>query len=154
MKAIHGGKAKNDKIDSEKIVMLLRGGMLPQAYPYPEKMRSTRDLLRRRMYSCIIKGEALAHIVNTFSQYNLPPLTKKLSYTANRKGVAEQFTGIGTRLIVEADLELVNHFDDQLRRLELQLSRSAKVDGTTCLTNENRLLEKGKVFRNFTRTRY
>ena len=35
MKAIHGGKAKNDKIDSQKIAVLLRGGMLPQAYVYP-----------------------------------------------------------------------------------------------------------------------
>ena len=31
MKAIHGGKAKNDRIDSHKIAVLLRGGMLPQA---------------------------------------------------------------------------------------------------------------------------
>ena len=31
MKAIHGGKAKNDKIDSHKIASLLRGGLLPQA---------------------------------------------------------------------------------------------------------------------------
>jgi len=31
MKAIHGGKAKNDKIDAHKIAVLLRGGMLPQA---------------------------------------------------------------------------------------------------------------------------
>src|SRR4029450_13491153 len=31
MKAIHGGKAKNDKIDAQKIAGLLRGGMLPQA---------------------------------------------------------------------------------------------------------------------------
>jgi transposase len=45
MKAIHGGKAKNDKIDSHKIAVLLRGGMLPQAYVYPAAMRSTRDLL-------------------------------------------------------------------------------------------------------------
>jgi hypothetical protein len=44
IKAIHGGKAKNDKIDSEKIAMLLRGGMLPQAYVYPAEMRATRDL--------------------------------------------------------------------------------------------------------------
>jgi len=28
-KAIHGGKAKNDKIDAHKIAVLLRGGMLP-----------------------------------------------------------------------------------------------------------------------------
>ena len=31
MKALHGGKAKNDTIDSHKIAALLRGGMLPQA---------------------------------------------------------------------------------------------------------------------------
>jgi transposase len=32
MKAIHGGKAKNDKIDAHKIAVWLRGGMLPQAW--------------------------------------------------------------------------------------------------------------------------
>lgn len=31
MKAIHGGKAKNEKIDSHKVAVLLRGGMLQQA---------------------------------------------------------------------------------------------------------------------------
>jgi len=31
MKAIHGGKAQNDKSDSHKIAALLRGGRLPQA---------------------------------------------------------------------------------------------------------------------------
>jgi hypothetical protein len=32
MKAIHGGTAKNDQIDAQKITGLLRGGMLPQTY--------------------------------------------------------------------------------------------------------------------------
>jgi hypothetical protein len=32
MHAIHGGKANNDKLDAPKIAVLLRGGMLPQAY--------------------------------------------------------------------------------------------------------------------------
>ena len=31
MKAIHGAKAKNDKIDSKKTAALLKGGLLPQA---------------------------------------------------------------------------------------------------------------------------
>jgi hypothetical protein len=35
MKAIHGAKATNDKMDSQKIAALLRGGLLPQAYVYP-----------------------------------------------------------------------------------------------------------------------
>jgi transposase len=48
MKAIHGGKVKNAKVDAFKIAHLLRGGNLPQAYVYPPEMRATRDLLRRR----------------------------------------------------------------------------------------------------------
>jgi transposase len=43
MKAIHGGKAKHDTIDSQKIAALLRGGMLPQASVDPAEMRATRD---------------------------------------------------------------------------------------------------------------
>ena len=43
MNAIHGGKAKNDKIDSQKIAAWLRGGRLPQAYVYPAEMRATRS---------------------------------------------------------------------------------------------------------------
>ncbi len=38
MKAIHGGKSKNDRIDSLKIATLLRGGTMAQAYVYPPKM--------------------------------------------------------------------------------------------------------------------
>src|SRR4029453_15081471 len=44
MKAIHGGKAKNDNSDSQKMAVLRRGGMLPQAYVYPAAMRATRPL--------------------------------------------------------------------------------------------------------------
>jgi hypothetical protein len=32
MKAMHGGKAKNGHREAHKIAVLLRGGMLPQAY--------------------------------------------------------------------------------------------------------------------------
>src|SRR5512138_3929504 len=71
MKAIHGGKAKNDKIDAHKIAVLLRGGMIPQAYVYPSEMRATRDLLRRRCHLVRKRAELIAHIQNTVSQYNL-----------------------------------------------------------------------------------
>jgi transposase len=50
MQALHGGKAKHDRIDAQTIAVLLRGGMLPQASVYPAEMRATRDLLRRRIH--------------------------------------------------------------------------------------------------------
>ena len=65
MKAIHGGNAKNDKIDSQKITALLRGGLLPQAYVYPAAMRSTRDVLRRRLHFVRKRGHLFTHIQNT-----------------------------------------------------------------------------------------
>ncbi|OLD13277.1 MAG: hypothetical protein AUJ01_15295 [Acidobacteria bacterium 13_1_40CM_3_65_5] len=85
MKAIHGGKAKNDKLDSHKIAVLLRGGLLPQAYVYPAAMRSTRDLLRRRLHLVRKRGQLLAHIQNTRAQYNLPEFERRLAYPEHRR---------------------------------------------------------------------
>jgi transposase len=84
MKAIHGGKAKNDDIDAEKIGRLLRGGNIPVAYVYPKGLRETRDLLRRRMYLVHKRAELVTHIQIANTQYNLPPFTKKLIYAKNR----------------------------------------------------------------------
>jgi transposase len=126
MKAIHGGKAKNDKIDAQKIAVLLRGGMLPQAYVYPAEMRATRDLLRRRMYLTRKRAELLGHVQNTNSQYNLPEIGKKLAYKANRTGVAERFPDPAVPKSMEVDLALIGYYDQLLRDLELHIVKAAK----------------------------
>src|SRR5918995_2207917 len=126
MKAIHGGKAKNDKIDSHKIAALLRGGMLPKAYVYPAEMRGTRDLLRRRTHLMRKRAELLAHVQNTNSQYNLPEIGKKIAYKANREGVAERFADPSVQRSIEVDLKLMNHYDQLLTDLELYIVRTAK----------------------------
>jgi transposase len=126
MKAIHGGKAKNDKIDAHKIAVLLRGGMLPQAYVYPAEMRATRDLLRRRMYLSRKRAELLAHIQNTNSQYNLPEIGKKLAYKANRDGVAERFPDPAVQKSMEVDLALIGYYDHLLSDVELHIVKAAK----------------------------
>ena len=118
MKAIHGGKAKNDKIDAQKIAVLLRGGMLPQAYVYPAEMRATRDLLRRRMSLTRKRAELLAHIQNTNSQYNLPEVGKKLAYKANRTGVAERFPDPAVHKSMDVDLALIGSYEPLLRDVE------------------------------------
>jgi hypothetical protein len=110
MKAIHGGKAKNDKIDSQKIAALLRGGMLPQAYVYPAEMRATRDLLRRRTYLMRKRSELLSHVQNTNSQYNLPEIGKKIAYKANRTGVAERFDDAAVQKTIGVDLALITYY--------------------------------------------
>ena len=114
-KAIHGGKAQNDRIDARKVAVLLRGGMLPQADVYPAAMRATRALLRRRIHLTRKRAELLTHIQQTNWQYNLPEMGKKIAYKANRAGVAERFPDPAVHKSVEVDLALID-FYDQLRR--------------------------------------
>ena len=133
MKAIHGGKAKNDKIDAHKIAVLLRGGMIPQAYVYPADMRSTRDLLRRRMHLMHQRSQLLAHIQNTNSQYNLPEIGKKIAYKSNREGVAERFADVSVRSSITFDLRRIDFYDGLLNEVELEILRHAKLHNPNTL---------------------
>lgn len=126
MRAIHGAKVKNDRVDSKKIAMLLRSGMFPLSYVYPRAWRATRDLLRRRNFFMRKRAELLAHIVNTNSQYNLPPLDAKLTFVKNRSGVVETFDEPAVQKSVAIDLKLIAHYDEVLRDLELTILRSAR----------------------------
>jgi transposase len=129
MKAIHGGKAKTDKIDAGKIARLLRGGTFPMAYVYPRAKRATRDLLRRRSFFVHQRGQLIAHVVNTNSQYNLPPLTAKLCYAGNRSAdLADRFTDPATQHSIRANLALIDSYDEQIDDLERVLLKQAKVD--------------------------
>jgi transposase len=126
MKAIHGGKAKNDKIDAQKIAVLLRGGRLPQAYVYPADMRTTRDLLRHRIHLVRKRAELLTHVQQTNRQYNLPEIGKDIAYKANRPGVAERFADPAVHKSVEVDLALIDYYDQLLRDLEVAIVQTAK----------------------------
>lgn len=106
--------------------MLLRGGLLPQAYVYPAAIRSTRDLLRRRLHLVRKRGQLLAHIQNTRAQYNLPEFGRRLAYPANREGVREHFADPSVRKSIEVDLALLERYDDLITDLELTIVREAK----------------------------
>jgi transposase len=125
-KTLHGGKAKNDKIDAQKIAVLLRGGMLPHAYVYPADMRASRDLLRRRLHLVRKRAELLTHVQQTNRQYNLPEFGTDIAYKTNRPEVAERFADPAVQKSVEVDLALIDYDDQLLRDLELAIVQTAK----------------------------
>jgi transposase len=131
MKLIHGGKAKNDDIDAEKIGRLLKGGYIPVAYAYPKGLRETRDLLRRRMYFVHQRAALITHVQIVNAQYNLPEFGKKLIYAKNRAAlkIAERFDEHPhLRKSVEVDLALIDVLDEHIAELELYLERTVKVE--------------------------
>ena len=128
MKAIHGGKAKNDKIDAHKIAVLLRGGAFPTAYVYPRGMRATRDLLRRRLLFVRRRSELFSHIRITFHQLNLPAPTGRLREPRARIGLLEAIGDPIVRANIEADLALAERLDEIIGSLERTIRRQAKLD--------------------------
>ncbi len=126
MKAIHGGKAKNDTIDSQNMAVLLRGGMLPQASVSPAAMRATRDVLRRRMPLMRKRAELLAHMQHTHSQYHLPGMGKNIAYKANRDGIAERFPAPAVQQSLAVDLALIGHDDHLVNDVEFSIVHTAQ----------------------------
>jgi transposase len=133
MRIIHGAKAKNDRIDSHKTVLLLRGGLMPQAYAYPADMRATRDLMRRRLHFVRQRGALLAHIQTTHHQYNLDAPGKRITYRSNREGLGERFQDLSVRHSIAADLALADHYEVVIGELELAVLRQARLHDPNAL---------------------
>jgi transposase len=128
LKAIHGGKNKNDRIDSEKIAHLLRSNLIPPAYVYPTEKRPLRALLRQRLFYVWRRSELLARIQSLQLSQNRTPAKQ-----ASRRDrdpwetrlLAEEPDPL-RRLALQNDVAMIRHFDHQLSALEEELQRQAK----------------------------
>jgi len=119
--------------------------MIPMAYVYPAEMRSTRDLLRRRMHFMYKRSELLSHIQNTRSQYNLPEFDKCISRKRNRAGISEHFEDVSVRKSIELNLTLLKQYDLLLNDVELYLTRHAKEHDPNNLYLLNTIPGVGKI---------
>jgi len=126
MRAIHGGKVKNDRIDSLKIAQLMRGGNFPLAYVYPRQMRATRDLLRRRTHLVRHGANLKAHVANTTSQYNLPPNRVNLKNVSARQQLRHAFPEQSVQQMINLDMAVLECYHHELSKIEWYLEQQAK----------------------------
>ena len=130
LKAIHGGKNKNDRIDSEKLAHLLRANLIPPSYVYPSAQRPFRALLRQRLFFVWQRADLLSRIQSHQLAHNRPPIRQTRS---NREPWLEQLLTHEEhpvrQLALKNEMAMITHFDSQISALEEQLHR---------LTKENR----------------
>jgi transposase len=128
LKAIHGGKNKNDRIDSEKIAHLLRSNLIPPGYVYPAEKRPLRALLRQRLLYVQNRSELLARIQSHQLAYNRPTARQNIY---NRQPWTEQLLAAEPdpvrQLALQNDLALIGHYDAQLASLEKELLKLTKL---------------------------
>src|SRR5262249_43197956 len=73
------------------------------------------------------KAQLIAHIQNTNSQYNLPPLGRQRTRQPDYADLAERFHDPSTRLSIGADATLIHHYQQTIADLEKHLVQNAKV---------------------------
>ena len=127
LKAIHGGKNKNDRIDSEKIAHLLRSNLIPPAYVYPAALRPLRALLRQRLVYVWRRAELLARISSHQLAHNRAPAKQT---RRNRDPWEEALLAAEDhplrKLALQNDLAMIRHYDAQINVLEVRLLNLAK----------------------------
>lgn len=134
MKAVHGGKNKNDSLDSKHITDLMRANLFPLAYSYPPEMRAVRDLLRRRRYFVDLRAAAYRHIQMVYMQQglveeSLPPLNNK----GKRESLIQPLQDPNVCLSVAADIRQMNTLDGLIEVLESKIFAEAKAHDRTAL---------------------
>src|SRR6266513_2422164 len=127
VKAIHGGKNKNDRIDSEKLTHLLRSNLIPPAYVYPAQKRPLRALLRQRIYYVWRRAELLARIHSHQLAHNRIPAkqTRRVRDPWEEQLLAAEEHPL-RQLALKNDLAMIRHFDHQILQVEEELQRQTK----------------------------
>jgi transposase len=127
VKAIHGGKNKNDRIDSEKLTHLLRSNLIPPAYVYPAEKRPLRALLRQRIFYVWRRAELLARIHSHQLAHNrVPPRQTRSNRDPWEAQLLAREDHPLRQIALKNDLAMIRHYDHQLLALEQQLIQLTK----------------------------
>ena len=127
LKHIHGGKNKNDRLDSEKLAHLLRTNLIPPSYIYPREHRPMRGLLRQRMSYVWERSTLMGHLQMNQQSEGIQPVPKGgHNRDVWEERILEQYTDPLHRLAVHSDMELIRSYDRRIEIIEQQLIRQAK----------------------------
>jgi len=134
LKAIHGGKNKNDRIDSEKPAHLLRSNLIPPSYVYPAQKRPVRALLRQRTSYVWQRVELFQRISTMQPARNQSPVSK---FSNNRgkwlEALLESHDDPRHRFALEQDVQLIAHYDNAIQALE---KKHGKFKGNAILASK------------------
>jgi transposase len=124
---IHGGKNKNDRIDSEKLAHLLRCNLIPPSYVYPAARRPLRALLRQRISYVWRRSEFLARIQSHQLAYNRTPVkqTRRVRDPWEEQLLQAENHPL-RQLALKNDLAMIRHFDQQIFQLDEELQRQTQ----------------------------
>lgn len=127
LRAIHGGKNKDDRLDSEKLARLLAGHLIPPAYVYPAAKRPVRALLRQRLTYVWRRAQVLMRIQSLqLAEGHEPVACGARNRDPWQARLLERYPNAHHQLALKTDLATVRHYDRMILDLEGQLLRTTR----------------------------
>jgi len=127
LKHIHGGKNKNDKIDSEKLAHLLRTNLIPSSYVYPRERRPMRGLLRQRMSYVWERATLLGHLQMNQQSEGLAPVAKGgHNRDVWEERILSHYSDPLHKLAVKCDMDLIRSYDYRIELIDQRLAEQAR----------------------------
>lgn len=126
IKRMSGKKHKRDPVDARGIADLLRTNRFPPAYAYPEEMRETRDILRRRHFFVRKRSGTYTHIQNTLNSHGfMQSFRADVQRKSDRRHLVNLPKHSDTQNNISSDFDFIEALDGLIDNLEKTIIESA-----------------------------
>jgi transposase len=121
-KAIASARLKNDKVDAQRLALLLRGDLLPTVWIPPASLREARELIRHRISLVWLRTRVKNRLQAMLARRNLQPTRAKRWMTVRGQQELQALPLSAVPATIREDcLALLRVLDTQIRRLDLDL---------------------------------
>jgi transposase len=121
-KAIAAARLKNDRVDAERLALLLRGDLLPTVWIPPAALREARELVRHRIQLVWLRGVIRNRLQAMRARRNLQPTSGKSWLTQRGQRELKQLPLPEAPSRIREDCAaLLPTLDVQIRRLDTEL---------------------------------
>jgi transposase len=121
-KAIAAARLKNDRVDAERLALLLRGDLLPTVWIPPAALREARELVRHRIQLVWLRGGIRNRLQAMLARRNLQPTSGKSWLTQRGQRELQQLPLPEAPSRIREDCAaLLPTLDAQIRRLDVDL---------------------------------
>ena len=121
-KAIASARLKNDKVDAQRLALLLRGDLLPTVWIPPAALREARELIRHRVGLIWLRMQVRNRLLAMLARRNLQPTHVKRWLTVRGQRELQTLALTAAPTTIRDDcLALLPVLDAQIRRLDTEL---------------------------------
>ncbi len=128
MQQYSGLKYADDRSDARWLAHMLRLGVLPEGYIYPQKQRGLRDLLRKRGRLVQQRTGNVLSLQNLFQRSTGRRLTSGELKALDLDRIEQQFADANVARTAAATFRIFGSLDDEVQLLEKEILRQLQPD--------------------------